>query len=44
MSKFKCQLEYWDWEVEETETSIVFKIDGWQVYRATRATNEQKEL
>lgn len=31
---------YWNWEVEETETSLVFKVNGRQVYKATRATNK----
>ena len=43
MSKIKCSLEYWNWEVEETETSLVFKVNGRQVYKATRANNKTKD-
>ena len=28
---------HWNWEVEENETSLVFKVNGRQVYETTKA-------
>ena len=32
----------WDWEVEETETDLIFKVNGMQVYRSTKAPSKPK--